>query len=120
MLQTKFKHGKKKKKRTITQKSNKQEWRFMCTALLRDEIYPPMKFHNHSQYSFEDKLWTKFKYDNKQRAITQKLSKPELQFMCTALPLTEIYPPTKFHNHNLYKFEDMHCTNSSMKINKGQ
>ena len=43
---------------------------------------------------------TKFKYENKQRAITQKLSKQKLRFMCTALPLDEIYSPTKFHNHS--------------------
>ena len=36
---------------------------------------------------------------NKQRAITQKLSKQELRFMVIALPLDEIYPLTKFHNH---------------------
>ena len=34
------------------------------------------------------------------RAITQKLSKQELWFMCTAFPLDEIYPPIKFHNHS--------------------
>ena len=28
-------------------------------------------------------LRTKFKYENKQKAITQKLSKQELQFMCS-------------------------------------
>ena len=55
-------------------------------------------------------LWTKFKYENKQRAITQKLSKQELQFMRTALPFDEIYPPTKFHNHSKYSFGDMHQT----------
>ena len=27
--------------------------------------------------------------------------------MCTALPLDEIYPPTKFHNHSYYSFGDM-------------
>ena len=43
-------------------------------------------------------LRTKFKYENKQRAITQKLSKRELWFLCTALRLDEIYPPMKFHN----------------------
>ena len=37
-------------------------------------------------------LWTKFKYENKQRAITQKLGKRELWFLCTALRLDEIYP----------------------------
>ena len=42
----------------------------------------------------------KFKYENKQRVITQKLSKQELRFMCTALPLDEIYPPKIFHKHS--------------------
>ena len=43
---------------------------------------------------------TKVKYENKQRVITKKKKqkKQELWFMCTALPLDEIYPPTKFHN----------------------
>ena len=72
----------------------------MCTALPVDEIYPPKKFHNHTNYDFGDMLRTKFKYKNKQRAITQKLSKQEVWFMCTALPLDEIYPPTKFHNRS--------------------
>ena len=61
------------------------------------------------------KLWTKFKYENKQRAITQKLSKQELQFKGTALPLDEIYPPTKFHNHSKYCFGDMHRTKFKYK-----
>ena len=87
------------KQRAITKKKKKKLW-FMCTALSLDEIYPPTKFHNHTLYSFEDMLRTKFKYENKQRAITKKLSNQELQFMCTALPLDEIYPPIKFHNHS--------------------
>ena len=72
----------------------------MCTALPLDEIYPPIKFHNHSYYSFGDMHRTQVKYENKQRAITKKKSKQELWFMCTALPLDEIYPRTKFHNHS--------------------
>ena len=55
-------------------------------------------------------LRTKFKNENKQRAITQKLSKQELWFMCTALLLDEIYQPTKFHNHRKYSFGYMHQT----------
>ena len=55
-------------------------------------------------------LWTKFKYENKQRTITKKKSMQELRFMCTALPLDDIYPPTKFHNHSKYSFGDMHLT----------
>ena len=65
----------------------------MCTALPLDEIYPPTKFHNHSKNSFGDMHQTKFKYESKQRAITQKISKQELQFMRTALLFDEIYPP---------------------------
>ena len=75
MLRTKFKYE--NKQRAITQKLSKQELQFMvhvhCTPL--DEIYPPTKFHYHSKYSFGDMLRTKFKYENKQRAITKKLSK---------------------------------------------
>ena len=58
---------------------------------------------------------TKFKYGNKQRAITQKLSNQELRFMYTALPLDEIYPPTKFHNHSLFSLRDMHQKKSKYK-----
>ena len=94
MLWTKLKYENKQK--AITQKLRKQELWFLCTALPLDEIYPPTKFHNHKWYSFGDMLRTKFKYENKQKAITQKLSKRELWFMCTALPLDEIYPPPNF------------------------
>ena len=48
---------------------------------------------------------TKFKYENQQRAITQKTRRQELWFMCTALPLDEIYPPTKLHNHSKYSLQ---------------
>ena len=101
MHQTKFKYEKKtKKQRAITQRLSKQELRFICTAPPLDEIYPPTKFHNHSKYSFGDMHRTKVKFESKQRAITKKKSKQNLWFMCTALPLDEIYPPTKFHNHS--------------------
>ena len=84
----------------------------MCTALPLDEIYPPTKFHNHSLHSLRDMHWTKFNYEKKKkkRAITKTLGKQELRFMCTALPLDEIYPPTKFLNHSKYSFGDMHRT----------
>ena len=100
----------KKKERAITQRLSKQELQFMCTELPLDEIYPPTKFHNHSNYSFGDMHRTKVKFESKQRAITQRLSKQELQLKCIALPLDEIYPPTKFHNHSNYSFGDMHQT----------
>ena len=105
MHPTKFRYE--NKRRAITQKLSKQVLRFMCTALPLDEIYPPTKFHNNGENSFGDMLRTKFKYENKQRAITQILSKQELKFLCTALRLDEIYPPTKFHNNGENSFGDM-------------
>ena len=94
MLRTKIKYE--NKQRAITQKLSKQELRFMCTALPLDEIYPPRKFHNHSQYSFgdmlrtkikyENMLRTKIKYENKQRAITQKLSKAKVMVLVHCTP----------------------------------
>ena len=83
----------------------------MRTALPLDEIYPPTKFHNYSFNSLGDMPLTKFKYEKKKGgAITQRLSKQELRFMCTALPLDEIYPPTKLHNHSNYSFGDLRRT----------
>ena len=102
MYLTKFKYE--NKQRAITQKLSKQESMFMCTALPLDEIYSPTKFHNHSLYSLGDMHRKKFKYKKNQRAITQKLSKQELRFICTVPPLDKIYPPTKFHNHSKYSF----------------
>ena len=37
----------------------------MCTALPFDEIYPALKFHNHSYYSLGDMHHTKFKFEKK-------------------------------------------------------
>ena len=72
---------KKKKQRAITQRLSKQELRFMCTALPLDEIYPPTKFHNHSNYSFGDMHRTKVKFESKQRAITKKKKKKQTRVM---------------------------------------
>ena len=92
----------------------------MCTALPLDEIYPPTKFQNYSLFSLRDMQQKKSKYKKKQRAITKKLSKQELEFICTVLPIDKIYPSTKFHNHSKYSFEICTRQNSSMKVNKGQ
>ena len=99
MHQTKFKYEK-KKQRAITQRLSKQELQLMSTALPLDEIYPPTKFHNHSNYSFRDMHRTKVKFEVNKGQSLKKKSKQELWFMCNALPLDEIYPPTKFHNHS--------------------
>jgi hypothetical protein len=41
---------------------------------------------------------TKIKYENQQRAITQKIRNAEYRFLCTALFLNEIYHPMKYEN----------------------
>ena len=82
----------------------------MCTALPLDEIYLPTKFHNHSLHSLGDMHRTKFKYEKKAKGNNSKIKQARVWFMCTALPLDKIYPPTKFHNHSKYSFGDMHRT----------
>ena len=52
-------------------------------------------------------LRTKIKYENKQRAITQTLSKREVWFLFTALRLDEIYPPMQFHDPSEQSLGDM-------------
>jgi len=69
---------------------------FLCTALLL-EIYLPMKFQVSSLTTFLVKLRTKFKHENEQMAITPKVWSFELWFLCTALLLSEIFLPMKFH-----------------------
>jgi hypothetical protein len=49
MAQTKIKYE--NQQRAIIQKIKNAEYRFLCTALLPNEIYHPMKFQVHSFYS---------------------------------------------------------------------
>ena len=55
------------------------------------EIYPPTGCHNHSKYSFGDMHRTKFRFESKQRAITQKISKQELHALHSPL-MRSIHP----------------------------
>jgi hypothetical protein len=48
------------------------------------------------QYSLEEMARPKMNYENKQRAITQKIRNAEQQFLCTALLINKIYHPMKF------------------------
>ena len=105
MLRTTFKH--KIEERAITQKLSHVELQFLCNALFLDDIYLPMKFHDNISYTLGVMLQTKFKYEIKQRAITQNLSHAELQFLCNALFHDDIYPPMKFH-------ENISCTLGAM------
>jgi hypothetical protein len=77
------------------------------TALLLNEIYHPMKFQVHSFYTFGEMARTEIKYENLQRAITQKIRNAEYLLLCTALLLNEIYHPMKFQVNSFYTLVDM-------------
>ena len=111
---------KKKIQRAITQRLREQELRFMCTALNLDEIYPPTKFHNHSKYSFGDMLWTKVKYESKQRAIIKKKANKSYHSCALHSPLKRSIHPQNFITIACIILEICSGQNSSMKINKGQ
>ena len=49
-------------------------------------------------------LWTKFKYEKYQRAITLKSYKIDLWFLCTALLFIKLHLPMKFHIDTSYRF----------------
>ena len=119
MHQTKFKNEK-IKQRAITQRLSKQELRFMCTALPLDEIYPPTKFYNHSNYSFGDMHRTKVKFESKQRAITKKKANKIYGSCALYSPLMRSIHPQNFITIASIVLEICTGQKSSMKINKGQ
>ena len=65
---------------------NGELW-FLCTALFLNDIYLPMTFCFDVLHNFKVMLRTKFKHENKQRAITPKVWNFELWFLFTALLL---------------------------------
>ena len=52
-------------------------------------------------------LQTKIRNELK-KGNNPKLRQAKVKVVGTALPLDEIYPPIKFHNHSLYSLGDMH------------
>ena len=64
-----------KNQRAIIQKLWQQELWFLCTALLLNEIYLPMKFQVDISYTFRNMARTRKNVWKFQRAITQKLWK---------------------------------------------
>jgi len=64
--------------RATTPKVYQLELWFLCTALLLNEIYLPIKFHVDALHSFKVMLRTKFKNENEQRTITPKVWQLEL------------------------------------------
>jgi hypothetical protein len=66
-----------------------------------------MKFEVHNFYTLGEMARTKLKYENKQRAITQKIRSAEHRFLCTVLLVNEIYHPMKFQVHSFYTLGEM-------------
>ena len=56
-------------KEQLLQQYDGQLW-YLCTALLLNEIYQPMRFQDDTWNTFRVMLGTKIKYENQQRAIT--------------------------------------------------
>ena len=95
MLPTKFKYE--NKQQAITKKLSKQELRLMCTALLLMRSIYPQNFITIASIALEICNGQNSSLKKKQqRTITQKLSKQELRFICTASPLDGMYPRMKF------------------------
>ena len=93
----------------------------MCAALPLDDIYPPTKFHNHSNYSFGDMHRTKVKFESKQRAITKKKKTNKSYGSCVLhSPLIRSIHPQNSITIVSTVLEICSGQNSSMKINKGQ
>ena len=60
-----------------------------------------MKFHVDALHNFKSMLRTKFKYENKQRAIAPKVWNFEVWFLCTSLLLNKIFDSTSFKEPTL-------------------
>ena len=78
-----------------------------------------MKLQVDTSNSFCVMLWTKYKYEKLQRAITPKLYKRELSFFNIALCNTKNYLPMKFQVDVSYIFVLCSGQNISVQINEG-
>ena len=95
--------------RAITPKVGKSELRFMCSAGLLMEFNVCVKFHKNVSSDFEVMERTR-KIVNTKRAITQKVDKPELRFMCSARRLMVFNVCVKFHENMSSGFKVMERT----------
>ena len=68
-----------------------------------------VKFHENMSSGFKVMEWTR-KIVNTQRAITQKLEKPELRFLCSARRLVVFKVYVKFHENMSSGFKVMERT----------
>ena len=104
MLRTKFKYE--NKQRAITKKANNSYGICALPSPLMRSIHP-QNFITIVSIVLEICSGQNSSMKINKRAITQKLSKREFWFLCTALCLDEIYPPMKIHNRSKHSLGDM-------------
>ena len=97
MHRTKVKYE--NKQRAITKKANKSHGSCALHSPLMRSIHP-QNFITLASTVLEICYGQKSSMKINKGQLLKKKSKQELWFMCTALPLDEIYLPTKFHNHS--------------------
>ena len=95
--------------RAITQKVEKPELPFMCSARRLMVFNVCVKFHENMSSGFKVMERTR-KIVNTQRAITQKVEKPELRVMCSARRLMVFNVCVKFHENMSSGFKVMERT----------
>jgi len=120
MLQIKFKNE--NEQRAITPKVRNFELWFLCTALLLNEIYLPMKFHVDALHSFKVMLWTKFKYEKWTKTNNSKSIILWVSYGSCALHFYSMRSIYLWSNMLMPCIVLKLCSgqNSRMKINKGQ
>ena len=97
MLQTKLKYE--NKQRAITQKLSESYGSCALHSPLMISIHP-QNFITIASIVLEICSGQNSSMKINKGQQNQKLSKRELWFLCTALPIDDIYPPKKFHNHS--------------------
>ena len=95
--------------RAITPKVGKSELRFMCSARSLMVFNICVKFHENMSSGFKVMERTR-KTVNTQRAITPKVGKSELRFMCSARRLMVFNVCMKFHENMSMGFKVMEQT----------
>ena len=104
--------------RAITPKVGKPELRFLCSARRLFAINVCVKFHENMSSGFKVMERTQ-KYVNTQRAITPKVGKQELRFVCSARLLMVFIVCVKFHENMSNSFKVMERTRKLL-THKGQ
>ena len=104
--------------RAITPKVGTPELLFMCSARRLMVFNVCVKFHENMSSGFKVMERTR-KIVNTQRAITPKVGKPELQFMCSACRLMVFNVCVKFHENMSSSLKVMERTRKLL-THKGQ